>query len=238
MNRRPIRLAVFDMAGTTVDDHGEVYRVLREAVARGGVEVDDAQFDRFRGAEKRSAIAEMLGLAGPPPGPRQVEDSFLWFVRELRRRCTNRPPTPYPGVEAMISGLRARGVSIGLTTGFSREVADPMLEALGWHPDHPSGAQLIDAVVTGDQVPAGRPDPAMILRVMDQLEVTDPSEVMAVGDTPRDIRAARRAGASAVGVLTGGAAAPALRREGADLVLDSAAELADRHGFFIAPSGA
>lgn len=39
---RALQLAVFDMAGTTIDDRYEVYRVLRESVEREGARVDDA----------------------------------------------------------------------------------------------------------------------------------------------------------------------------------------------------
>lgn len=238
MTRRPIRLAVFDMAGTTIDDRGEVYPVLSAAVRRGGVEVQDAQFDRFKGAEKRAAIAEMLTLAGAPPTPSLVDACFSWFLEELGRRYAEHPPAAYPGIEPMLAALRARGVRVGLTTGFSREIAEPMIRTLGWADDDTPGGRLIDVMVTGDQVPAGRPDPGMILRVMEQIDEDDPESVVAVGDTARDMEAAQRAGTFAVGVRTGGLSAETLTAEGADLVLTSAAELIGRRELFSAPSGA
>jgi phosphoglycolate phosphatase-like HAD superfamily hydrolase len=70
---------------------------------------------------------------------------------------------------------------------------------LGW-----DGA-VLDAVVTVDEVSAGRPAPFMIFRSMEVAGVTEVSRVLVAGDTVRDLEAGVNAGAAfVVGVLTGG----------------------------------
>ncbi|WIM73523.1 HAD-IA family hydrolase [Corynebacterium suedekumii] len=116
----------------------------------------------------------------------------------MRRAYTENPPVPLDGVEEALRTLRADGVKVGLTTGFSREIADLIFSAMGWR----IGDQF-DTTATGDEVAAGRPEPFMIQQVMATTGVTDPAQVISVGDTASDVVSAQRAGVTSVGVLTG-----------------------------------
>ncbi|MCK2216965.1 HAD family hydrolase [Actinomadura sp. ATCC 31491] len=64
-----IELAVLDIAGTTVEEHGAVYLALEEAVRAAGGDPDAAAIARWMGADKREAIAALLtGRPGAVPG--------------------------------------------------------------------------------------------------------------------------------------------------------------------------
>ena len=54
------KLAIFDMAGTTIDDRDEVYRVLRQAAEREGAQFSDEAFREYMGTEKYWAIGKLL----------------------------------------------------------------------------------------------------------------------------------------------------------------------------------
>ncbi len=213
-------LAIFDMAHTTVNDRDEVYRVLREATERQGAEYTDEQFRAHMGTEKKWAIRQLLDLGGLEVTDELVEDAWRWFRAELRRTYTENPPVPLDGVEEMLVTLRESGVQIGLTTGFSREIVDLILESMGW-----TVGETVDTVAAGDEVEAGRPEPFLIRRVMSDLGVTDPETVISVGDTSADVESARRAGVTSVGVLTGHVTREQFSELGADHVLESAADL-------------
>ncbi|WP_114854133.1 phosphonatase-like hydrolase [Brachybacterium sp. YJGR34] len=224
-----LELVVLDMAGTTIDDRHEVYRVLRAAVEREGARIDEPTFQQWMGTEKRTAIANLLALGGVAASEERVAAAFTWFLLELRRSYTESPPVPLPGVEEALGVLRGRGIALGLTTGFSREITELILTGLGWSvgPEStaPPGAVGVDVVVCGDEVAEGRPAPLMIAEVMRRTGVTDPARVASVGDTAVDVASARRAGALAVGVLTGKLTREGHEAAGADLVLDSVADL-------------
>ena len=79
-------------------------------------------------------------------------------------------------------------------------------------------------VVTRQDVLRMKPHPEPIQRAAQLLRV-HPVRCLRVGDTTMDVRAARRAGAVAVGVLSGFGERDELQRAGAHLVLDSAVEL-------------
>lgn len=206
------QLAVFDMAGTTINDRDEVYRVLREATEREGARYSDDQFQEWMGTEKKHAIENLLRVGGVTDG--DVEGAWEWFRAELRRTYTEAPPTPLPGVEDALTKLRADGVHVVLTTGFSREIADIILNAMGW--DIPS--------VTSDEVEAGRPEPFLIQRAMEMTGVTDPAQVISTGDTAADVRSAQAAGVTSVGVLSGHLTRADFEQLGADHILESVAK--------------
>ncbi|NLD72376.1 MAG: HAD-IA family hydrolase, partial [Chloroflexi bacterium] len=81
-----------------------------------------------------------------------------------------------------------------------------------------------DAIVTRQDVWFLKPHPEPIRRAATLLGVA-PEECIMVGDTTMDVRAARSAGAFAVGVLTGMAIREELERAGAQCILDQATDL-------------
>ncbi|UBU10241.1 phosphonatase-like hydrolase [Nonomuraea gerenzanensis] len=208
-----IELAVLDIAGTTVEEHGAVYLALEEAVRAAGGNPSAADIRRWMGADKREAITALLtspptggaapesraaGAVGGVPSDDTVDAAFADFRARLRAAYAARPPAPLPGVPEAIRALRAAGVKVALTTGFDREVTTALLAAIGW--EH----GVLDAVVCVDDVAAGRPAPYMIFRAMEATGVHEVGRVLTAGDTVRDLQAGTNAGARIVaGVLTG-----------------------------------
>ncbi|MER7503170.1 phosphonatase-like hydrolase [Nonomuraea pusilla] len=200
-----IELAVLDIAGTTVEEHGAVYVALEEAVRAAGGRPGRQDVERWMGAGKREAITAMLTTPEGAPSPEAVESAFADFRDRLRRAYAERRPSPLPGVPEAIAALRAAGVKVALTTGFDREVTAGLLAEVGWDDG------VLDAVVCVDDVAAGRPAPYMIFRAMEATGVRDVGRVLTAGDTVRDLEAGTNAGAAIVaGVLTGGLDASAL----------------------------
>lgn len=217
-----IQLAAFDIAGTTVDDHGAVYVALRRAVEEAGATVAADDLQRWMGTDKVEAITALLRLGGVEPEPSLVAERFDRFRALLTDAYRTDPPVALPGIPEAIDRLRAAGVKVALTTGFSDDVVEPLLAALGWEVGEHG---QLDAVVTTSDVPAGRPSPYMIHLAMQRTGVADVRRVLAAGDTVVDLEAARNAGAIAVGVLTGQTPRAALEAADHDAVLASVAEI-------------
>ena len=217
-----IQLAAFDIAGTTVDDHGAVYLALRRAVEETGAAVAAGDLQRWMGTDKVEAITALLRLGGVEPEPGLVAERFDRFRALLADAYRADPPVALPGIPEAIDRLRAAGVKVALTTGFSDDVVEPLLAALGWEVG-PQGP--LDAVVTTSDVPAGRPSPYMIHLAMQRTGVADVRQVLAAGDTVVDLEAARNAGVIAVGVLTGQTPREALEAADHDAVLASVADV-------------
>lgn len=188
-------LVVFDLAGTTVRDSGQVPAAFTAALRAQGIEVTPEEIAGVRGSSKREAIGHFI-----PDGPgqaRRAEEAYLFFQDHLGRAYGNGGVSPVNGAEATFAWLRNRGVRIALNTGFDSVITGLLLSALGW-------SKVADAVVCGDDVPRGRPAPDLIVRAMRLIGVHDPDRVANVGDTTLDLEAGARAGVRFnVGVLSG-----------------------------------
>jgi phosphonatase-like hydrolase len=219
-----IDLAALDIAGTTVDDGGAVYDAMHAAVgAAAGSDVADDDVHRWMGADKRAAIRALMATVGRTGlGAAEVEAVYHDFRHRLADAYEVRPPRPVAGVPEMLDRLRGRGVKVALTTGFPRDITDPLLFRLGWLDG------VLDAVVTVDEVAAGRPAPYLVFRAMELTGAVDVRRVLVAGDTTRDLEAGTHAGAGfVVGVLTGGHSRTTLERAPHTHLLGSIADLAE-----------
>ncbi len=213
-------LVVFDMAGTTVEDRGQVPAAFAAALAAHGIRVTPEQINAVRGASKRQAILQFV-----PAGAHQADQAarvHAAFRAALAARYEADGVRPIAGAAEVLGELRARGIKVALTTGFDREVTTLLLSKLQW------SSGVADAIVCGDDVEHGRPAPDLIHRAMSTLGVADAATVAAIGDTTLDLEAGSRAGVAwNIGVLSG-----AHRRDAMDLaphthLIDSVADLLD-----------
>jgi phosphonatase-like hydrolase len=197
-----IELVVFDMAGTTVRDPGAVNTGFRAALAAAGLAVTPPVVDGVMGLPKREAIRRLVEASPAAAVLRDridtIHDDFVVRMRDFY--ATAPGVAEMPGATATFAALRRGGIQVALNTGFSRDVAGVLLDRLGW-----SGAGApVDATVTSDEVPRGRPYPDMIRQLMARLGIRDAARVAKVGDTPADLEEGASAGCGLVIGMTGG----------------------------------
>lgn len=221
-----VRLVSLDMAGTTIAEAGTVYAVLRSTVEDAtGRAIDDALLSTWGGTSKHAAIGGLLEALGEDTS--RQDELFEEFRATLRARYLADKPSIIPGVREAVASLRAAGVRVALQTGYSRDVADLLLDIVGWSVGA-GGPADVDALVTSDEVPASRPAPFLIHRSMELTGVTSVDEVLVAGDTANDLRAGVAAGARyVVGVLTGADTAEQLGRNRHTHLLPSVADIPD-----------
>lgn len=222
MTDLPISLAVFDMAGTTIDDRQIVYRVLEETVHAHGGTATAEEIGPWHGAAKHEALQALLPKEdGSKLEGAELDEVVEDFRSRLKAAYQEEPPVPLPGVPEALAKLRAAGIKVGLTTGFDREIAGTIMQELGW-----SVGETVDALATGDSVATGRPAPYMIFHDMEETGCTSVHELLTAGDTPRDLEAGMNAGARfVVGVLTGASDAETLGASRHTHILRSVADL-------------
>jgi phosphonatase-like hydrolase len=219
----PIELVVFDMAGTTVSEGGAVYQCLRETLAANGLEVSADALQEVKGMDKYEALRILIeGSAMREqllPGLDAIHEDFVDRMIEFYR--ADPAVGEAPGAGDAFRLLHRAGLMVALNTGFSRDIAQTLIDRLNWE-----RGGLIDASVTSDEVDRGRPHPDMIRRLMSKLGVTDPRRVAKVGDTPADLLEGKNAGCGlVVGVTQGSCAREQLERFPHDYLIGSVAEL-------------
>lgn len=199
---RKYDLVVFDLAGTTVYDVGDVVAVSLARALRdlAGIEVTVDEVNVVMGIAKPKAIEHLLREANVDHTASRVELIHRHFVRTMIEHYRTSPTVrEMPGTTEVFHALRSRGVRVTLDTGFSRDITDTILTRLGWVAEG-----LIDASITSDEVPQGRPAPFMIHRLMERFGVGDVRRVVKVGDTPSDLHEGTNAGCGRVIGVTNG----------------------------------
>ncbi len=216
-----VQLVVFDVAGTIIEDRGEVVSAFAQALRLHQIEFEEAEIKEWKGAAKREVFVRLVERQwGPsdPENPERVAAAFGDF-RRILEESYQKNVRPIQGALETFQWLRARHCAIATTTGFYGRVHELILRSLGWE-------DTFDASVTSDEVSRGRPAPFMIFRAMERAGVANVKQVVNVGDTPLDLQAGTNAGViGVVGVLTGVHGADRLRREKHTHLIASVAEL-------------
>lgn len=197
----PIKLAVFDIAGTTLADDHAVSDAFRSAFESHGYAINVEDVKPLMGYKKPLAIRMVLEKLGIDWEVDQIESIHDEFVSEMMDYYEYSPLVrPMKEAEDIFLELKERGIKVALNTGFSKEIADVIVNRLQW-----KDKGLVDDYIASDEVEEGRPQPFMIQALMQRNGIGDPAEVVKVGDTEVDINEGRNAGCSLVIAVTTGA---------------------------------
>ncbi len=201
----PFEAILFDKDGTLFDFHaswggwtrGFLLEVSEgdEARARGLGEVIGYDFDSGRFAPGSVVVAgtnaDIADLLARELGRADAE----WLIGQLAEAALSVPMVEAVALRPLLSGLRARGLSLGLATNDNEAPARAHLEAAGL-------SDLFDFIAGYDSGHGGKPAPGMLLAFAGAMDIA-PENCLMVGDSRHDLVAGRAAGMGTVAVLTG-----------------------------------
>ncbi len=193
-----IRAAILDWAGTTVDFGSRAPVEAFLSVFSGlDIHVSTADARGPMGRAKRDHLGAIFALPhiaaqwqhrfGHAPTEAEIDAVYRSFV-PTQLAVLGQFAKPIPGVLDVVAQWRADGIRVGSTTGYTKSMLDIVAHAAvgqGYQPD---------AMVAGDQTPAGRPAPWMIWQNLQSLGVWPPAAVVKIGDTAADVDEGRNAG--------------------------------------------
>ena len=215
----PDRCVVLDIDGALVDSVHLHVLAWQRAFAETGLTVPSHRIHGAIGMGGDRLVIHAAGEAAEDAVGDRVRgrhrELFLDHLHDVR---------PTAGSEALLDGLRSRGVQLLVASSADREMTRALLGRL----DLPGSAEAgswLDEAVTGDQTDDSKPDPESLERVLGR---TSARPLFMLGDAPWDALAAREAGVDCWGVLTGGFAETSLRAAGAAKVFEDPQALADR----------
>jgi len=226
-----IKLCVFDMAGTTVDESNLVYKTVRNAInevlMRAGKSDKQVSLELCleygAGKEKRNAIRDILNMIDLSDACIEslTDTAFATFKGSLATAYSKETLSEFEGMSELFEQLKASGRKVVLNTGYDAKTANKILTVLGW-----SVGDQVDALVTADDVENGRPDPDMITLAMKQFNIDNSQQVLKAGDSGIDIEEGKNAGCGLVlGVLSGAQNEQQLVKYSPDVILDKLTEL-------------
>ncbi len=220
-----IELVVFDIAGTTVRDSGNVAQAFIAAFREFGFAIPPPEVKKVMGFRKVDAIALLLEKFAPT----HKHDGLLidrihtrFIDTMIAHYHDDSHLAPMPDAEELFASLQEQGIKIALNTGFTRSIADTILHRLRWD----DRSEVIDKTICSDEVARGRPHPDMIKSLMLDLGITSPNHVLKIGDTEVDVNEGRNAGCGiVVSVTTGAYTREQLEPCRPDFIIDALSEL-------------
>jgi len=217
-----IKLAVFDMAGTVVNEDNVVYKTLQRAINERGFQVTlDFVLEHGAGKEKHQAIKDIIKADIGSVDADMAASIFEDFKVLLGKAYEQLEVDSYDGVQDLLLALKENGIKVALNTGYDTQTAQLLLDKMDWV----EGKQY-DVLVTADDVVLGRPNPDMIVEAMMKLNVQQEELVLKAGDSIIDIEEGKNANCGiTIGVTTGAHTRQQLLSANPTHVLDSLTEL-------------
>lgn len=231
-----IKLIVFDLSGTTVEDDNAVAKSLHQAAVQYGLDVQLEEFQQTIGTNKIHLYQYMI--ARNQGKPVRFEDFETYDFPELEAEALTlfdrysvimldyyrQHVKAMPGAEETFRWCKAKGIKVATDTGFHGNISDAIVTALEWEKNG-----LIDLAVHVELTDGvGRPAPYMIFYAMQQLGIQSVHQVIKVGDTPADLLSGKNAGcAGNIGVLSGANGVGVLGKIAHTHLLNDVSELPD-----------
>jgi HAD superfamily hydrolase (TIGR01509 family) len=181
---------IWDLDGVLVDTTEAHFQAWAEALSAWDIPFDRSLFDRVFGMNNEDTLTlllgrpptqeEITGIAGPK------EDIFRQHAGELVR--------PMSGAIRLLDELKKAGWAQGVASSAPQENIDLLMDTFNIR-------FYFAAILSGDGLPAGKPDPALFLQTARALRLP-PERCVVVEDAPAGVEAARRAGMPCIAVAT------------------------------------
>ncbi len=201
------RAVLWDLDGTLVDSAKEHWESWQRALEAAGASVTYEQFRRTFGMRNDAILSHWLGPAITAADIQRIGDAKEVIYRDLVARGGL---TPLPGARDWVTRLSERGWRQAVASSAPRANVEVVVRALGLGPS-------FSALVAGDDVTHGKPEPEIFLKAAARLHVPT-ARCVVVEDSPAGVEAARRAGMRSIGI-----GAPGFAQ--ADLVAAALADL-------------
>lgn len=178
-----IKGAVFDMDGLMIDTEKLLVRFWREAAAEHGYNMTTEHVLEIRSLSRKYAIPLLKGIFG--------EDFDFLSVRARRIELMNSYIDEHgfdvkKGLFELLEYLKSNSYKIAVATATDITRATAYLNRI-------NALEYFDAIVCGDMVKNGKPEPDIYLAAAERLEL-EPCECVAFEDSPNGIKSAASAG--------------------------------------------
>jgi HAD superfamily hydrolase (TIGR01509 family) len=181
---------IWDLDGVLADTAEAHYVSWKEALAWWNIPFDRAAFERVFGMNNRDTLTELLGRVPEPQELMEIGD----LKEDLFRGEVKGRVKAHAGALRLLGELEREGWWQALASSAPRANIDLLLDTL----------EIRDrfcVIQSGEDLPAGKPDPALFQITAEALGL--PSErCVVVEDAPSGVEAARRAGIPCIAVAT------------------------------------
>jgi len=190
MSEQLPKAIIWDMDGVIVDSGRFHFYAWQQALAEHGFSFTEAQFRQTFGQRNREILLQFLGDRYSP----ELEQAISERKEALFRENLRGKAQPLPGVLTWLDRLKAQGFRHAVASSGPSQNIEAVIGELGL-------GYYFDAIVCGESLPAGKPDPTIFLHAAEMLD-TPPSRCVVIEDAVAGVEAAHRAGMKCVAVTT------------------------------------
>jgi HAD superfamily hydrolase (TIGR01549 family) len=213
-----VKAVIFDIDGTLIDSNDAHARSFVAAFKEFGTVAPFVGLKWFIGMGADDILKKFLTK-------KQIED-FGEDLKKYRKEIFLRDYAPklktFPRLRELFEKIRADGKRIALASSASREELEKYHEIL-------KIKDLLDEETSADDAEEAKPEPDIFLAALKKLKPLEKGEVLIVGDTPFDAKAARKAKMEIIGVKSGGWSSRKLTETGCAEVFEDIAEIYDNY---------
>lgn len=185
MLTKKVRGIVFDLDGTLVDSLSATFDAFNHGITlHGGKSHTPHEIMAYFGPGEGEIFARIVG-------PEKCQAAHLAYVDHIQANM-HRVPL-HKGVAELLERIWSAGVPVSIFTGRSWPTTEMILKNHGM-------LEKFITVITHDQVTASKPSPEGLFKCLKAMGM-ESDEVLMVGDSPADIRAARDAESRGVAAL-------------------------------------
>jgi beta-phosphoglucomutase len=187
------KAAIFDMDGVLIDSYRAHFESWRRVAIEYGRVYTEEQFAAGFGRTSREVIADQWkGETLSDQQIAEIDRRKEWLFREI----IGRDFPAMDGAVELVESLVAAGFRVAVGSSGPDENVRLAIERLGI-------GRLLSAMVTGNDVKRGKPDPQVFLIAAEQLSVP-PGRCVVVEDAPVGVEAAHRGGMRAIALASTG----------------------------------
>lgn len=215
-----LKAVVFDFDGIIVDSEPLHYRAFQKVLEPLGAGYTWAEYiDKYMGYDDRDAFREAFRACGLPLSDERLLE-VIALKASLFHEVASEGVSTYPGVVQLIKSISGK-IPLAICSGALRSDIEPVLQML-------SLSAAFDCMVTAEEVPVSKPDPASYRLAVEKLQQLFPqsaitaTETVAIEDTPAGIASANRAGLKVLSVTN---SYPAEELHSADMIVGSLADM-------------
>ena len=181
-----IKAVLFDMDGVLIDSHDAWFYIFNKTYNKfEGKTITVKEFDRCLWAKAFDKIAKRYFTVSL----KKIRECYRELYDDYKKRIKI-----MKNAKKTVSALKEKGLKIGIVSNTQRGVVKKILKDVGL-------AEFFDLFLGGDDVIRGKPAPDMVLKALKLLKLKK-DEVVLVGDTKWDKKAAEKAGVKFIGFRT------------------------------------
>ena len=215
-----IHCAIFDLDGTLINSVPVYFKLMENILEAIGLPpAPKSKVSEFMTGGGLKVIEKLI----PAELQHRKEDIFKEFMRVGRQTAKSAFKDQvklFDGVPALFARLSRLGIPMGIVTSTERSYIDRKLMPL----EKKGVKKYVDAVIAIEDAPLKKPAPDPLIECSRRLGVSV-ERCVYVGDSHLDMRAAKAAGMTAVGVLSGLDNRDTLMAEDPHVIIDSVNDL-------------